>query len=103
MEEELTTKLFRVRIRSFGTRREIHTITAVGILCISSDVTEIKLSYLAGLFGLREEETQRTNGPVDLLIGTDHSKLHTGETREAASLVERESPFCWPRPENTLK
>ena len=37
-EEELTTKLFRVRIRSIVINR------AVGIPCISSDITEIKLS-----------------------------------------------------------
>ena len=94
-EEELITKLFRVRIRSLGNRRDIHTITAVGIPCISSEITEIKLRHLAGFFGLREDEIQRTNGPVDLLIGIDHPKLHTGETREAANLIARQSPLGW--------
>ena len=94
-EEELITKLFRVRIRSLGNRRDIHTITAVGIPCISIDITEIKLRHLAGFFGLREDEIQRTNGPVDLLIGIDHPKLHTSETREAANLIARQSPLGW--------
>ena len=94
-EEELTTKLFRVRIRSLADRRDIHTVTTVGIPCISSDATESKLSHLAGMFGLREEEIRRTNGPVELLVGIDHPKLHTGETREAANLIARQSPIGW--------
>ena len=71
-EEELITKLFRVRIRSLVSRNVIHTVTAVGILCISSDITEIKLSHVAGIFA-----------------------LHTGETREAANLIARQSPLGW--------
>ena len=51
-EEELITNLFRVRIRSLVIRNVIHTVTAVGIPCISSDITEIKLSHVAGIFGL---------------------------------------------------
>ena len=94
-EEELTTKLFRVRIRSLANRCEIHTITAVGIPCISSDITEIKLSHLAGFFGLGETEICRKDGPVDLLVGIDHPKLHTGETREAANLIAWQSPLGW--------
>ena len=35
-EEELITKLFRVRIRSLVSRNVIHTVTAVGIPCIST-------------------------------------------------------------------
>ena len=35
-EEELIMKLFRVRIRSLVSRNVIHTVTAVGIPCISS-------------------------------------------------------------------
>ena len=94
-EEELITKLFRVRIQSLVSRNVIHTVTAVGIPCISSDITEIKLSHVAGIFGLGEEEIRRRNGPVDLLVGIDHPKLHTGETREAANLIARQSPLGW--------
>ena len=78
-EEELITKLFRVRIRSLASRNVIHTVTAVGIPCISSDITEIKLSHVAGIFGLGEEEIRR----------------RTGETREAANLIARQSPLGW--------
>ena len=55
-EEELITNLFRVRIRSLVSRNVILTVTAVSIPCISSDITEIKLSHVAGIFGLGEEE-----------------------------------------------
>ena len=92
-EEELMTKLFRVRIRSLVSRNVIHTVTAVGIPCISSDITEIKLSHVAGIFGLGEEKIRRRNGPIDLLVGIDHPKLHTGETREAANLIARQFPL----------
>ena len=67
----------------------------MGIPCISSDITEIKLSHVAGIFGLREEEIRRRNGPVSLLVGIDHPKLHTGETRQAANLIARQSPLGW--------
>ena len=92
-EEELITKLFHVRIQSLVSRNVIHTVTAMGIPCISSDIIEIKLSHLAGIFGLREEEIRKRNGLVDLLIGIDHPKLHTGETREAAKLIARQFPL----------
>ena len=82
-------------IVSDANRRVIHTVTAVGIPCIGSDITEIKLSHVAGIFGFGKEEIRRKNGPVDLLVGIDHPKLHTGETREAASLIARQSPFGW--------
>ena len=94
-EEELITTLFRVRIRSLVSRNVTHTVTAVGIPCISSDITEINLSHVAGIFGLGEEEIRRRNGPVDLLVGIDHPKLHTGETREADNLIARQSLLGW--------
>ena len=94
-EEELITKLFSVRIRSLVSRNVIHTVTAVGILCISSDISEMKLSHVAGIFGLREEDIHLRNGPIDLLVGIDHPKLHTGETGEAINPIARQSPLGW--------
>ena len=91
----MITKLFRVRIRSLVSRNVIHTVTAVGIPCISSDITEIKLSHVAGIFGLGEEEICRRNSLVDLLVGIDHPKLHTGETREDINPIARQSPLGW--------
>ena len=89
------TKLFRGRIRSLVSRNVIHTVTAVGIPCLRSDITEIKLSHVAGIFGLREEEIRLRIGPIDLLVGIEHPKLHTGETREAINLIARQSPLGW--------
>ena len=67
----------------------------MGIPCINSDITEIKLSNVAGIFALGEDEIRRTNGPVDLLVGIDHPKLHAGETRDTANLIARQSPRGW--------
>lgn len=88
-------KLFRVRIRSLVSWNVIHTVTAVGIPSISSDITEIKLSHVAGIFGLTEEEIRLRIGPIDLLVGIEHPELHTGETREAITLIARQSPLGW--------
>ena len=82
-------------IRLLVSRNVIHTVTAVGIPCISSDITEIKLSHVAGILGLGEEEIRLRNGSIDPLIGIDHPKLHTGETREAINLIARQSPLAW--------
>ena len=54
-----------------------------------------KAVTLLEFFGLGEDEIHRTNGPVDLLVGIDHPKLHTGETRETANLIARQSPIGW--------
>lgn len=89
------TKLFRVRIRSLVSRNVIHTVTAVGIPFLSSDITEIKLSHVAGIFGLKEEEIRLRIDLIDLLVGIEHPKLHTGEAREAINLIARQSPLGW--------
>ena len=39
-EEQLKTKLFRIRVRSLE-RNSVHTVMAVGIPCISEDISEI--------------------------------------------------------------
>ena len=99
----MITKLFRGRIRSLVSRNVIHTVTAVGIPCISSDITEIKLSHVAGIFGLGEEEIRRGNGPVDLLVGIDHPKLHTGETALLQDSPPLAGSYLEPHPENMNK
>ena len=93
-EEEMTTKMYRVRVRSLESQM-IHKIAAVGIPCISNEICEVKLNDVARVFGFGKEKVRRGKGPVDLLIGIDHPKLHTGETREAGNLVARNSPFGW--------
>ena len=65
----------------------------MGIPSISNDVSVIKLDNV--VFSLGKEKIPRKNGPVDILLGMDHPKLHTGETKDAGSLVARQSPFGW--------
>ena len=93
-ENEMAMKMYRIRMRSLE-NQSIHTITAVGIPSISNDVSVIKLDNVAETFGLSREKLRRKNGPVDILLGIDHPKLHTGETKEAGSLVARQSPLGW--------
>ena len=44
---------------------------------------------------LENENVYRGKGPVDLLIGVDHARMHTGETRQAGHLEARHSPLGW--------
>ena len=67
----------------------------MGIPSISNYVSVIKLDNVAEAFGLSKENICRKNGPVDILLGIDQQKLHTGETKEAGSLVARQSPLGW--------
>lgn len=93
-EEELSTKSYQVRIRSLEDR-SAHVIQAIGIPCISEDITDVKVADLARQLGLDKGQFRRGNGHVDLLIGIDQAKLHTGETREAGNVVARYSPLGW--------
>ena len=93
-ENEMSTKMYQFHIRSLE-NQSIHTFRAVGIPSISSDVSGIKLDKAAEVFGLGKEKIQRGTGPIDVLLGIDHPKLYTGETREADNLVARHSPLGW--------
>ena len=93
-EEELRTKVFRVRIRSLEDS-STHTIKAVGIPSISDEITEVKLTDIAKSFGLGKGKLRRGSGVVDMLIGIDQAKMHTGETKEAGNLIARHSPLGW--------
>ena len=93
-EEEIATKMFRVRVRSLENKVS-YSVTAVGIPCISSNISKIKVHEVVKLLGLGEKNIKRGDGPVDMLIGIDHPRLHTGETKQAANLVARHSPLGW--------
>ena len=93
-EEQLKAKLFRIRVRSLE-RNSVHTVMAVGIPCISEDISEIKLRDVAKRLGLLKAKLHRGSGPVDILVGIDHPVLHTGETKELQNLVARNSPLGW--------
>ena len=93
-EEQLKTKLFRIRVRSLE-RNSVHTVMAVGIPYISEDISEIKLRDVAKWLVLLKAKLRRGSGPVDILVGIDHPVLHTGETKEVQNLVARNSPLGW--------
>ena len=92
-EEELTTKIFRVLVKSLENKTS-YPVTAVGITYISSNTSEIKVNEVAKFLGLGERKIRRSNGPVDNLIWIDHPRLHTGETKQAANLVARLRKCC---------
>lgn len=94
LEEELITKSYQVRIRSLEDR-SAHVIQAIGIPSISEDITDVKVADIARQLGLGKGQLRRGKGHIDLLIGIDQAKLHTGETREAGNVVARHSPLGW--------
>ena len=93
-EEEMATKIFQVRVKSLD-NKTCYSVRAVGIPYISSNISEVRINEVAKFLGLGERKIQRSDGPVDLLIGIDHPGLHTGETKQAANLVARHSPLGW--------
>ncbi|XP_068690776.1 uncharacterized protein [Montipora foliosa] len=89
----MTTKVFKVQVTSLGDQRTF-TVQAIGIPCISDDIVDIKTRDIAERLNLKKD-LYRGKGPVDLLIGIDHARMHTGETRHAGHLVARKSPLGW--------
>ena len=90
----MKSKVYRVPITSLDTHKT-YSITAVGIACISDDVTEMKIDKISDNFGLTRSQIHRGKGSIDLLIGIDHAFMHTGETRQTRCLVARNSPLGW--------
>lgn len=57
-EEEMTTKIFRVRVKSLENKTS-YPVTAVGIPYISSNISEIKVNEVAKFLGLGERKIRR--------------------------------------------
>ncbi|XP_028416265.1 uncharacterized protein LOC114540191 [Dendronephthya gigantea] len=93
-EEEIRTKLYKVRLLSLEDNT-IHSISAVGIPCISDSIEAVSIGEYAQELGLEGRNLIRGSGSVDILIGCDHVKLHAGEIREAKNLIARHSPLGW--------
>ena len=93
-EENVKTKVYKVPVTSLDTRRT-YSVTAVGIACISDDVTEIEIDKIADSLRLTRSQIHRGKGSIDLLIGIDHAFMHIGETRQTGYLVARNSPLGW--------
>ena len=93
-EQEMKTKEFKVQVTSPSNKRGF-LIKAVGIPRIGDDVAAITRTDVTELARLTGEKIHRGTGPVDLLIGIDHARLHTGETKQSGHLVARNSPLGW--------
>ena len=68
------------------------------ISLIRSSVAEdlkLKGTDIARQFCRGKGQLRRGNGHIDLLIGIDQAKLHTGEARETGNMVARHSPLGW--------
>ena len=93
-EQEIKTKLYRVRIQSLE-NNAVHTVTAVGIPCISDDIAEVQVNDIAKRLGIGARKLHRGSGQIDMLIGIDQAKMNTGETKEGDNIVARHSPLGW--------
>ena len=90
-EEEMITK-FNVQVTSLENKKTF-PVKAIGIPCISDDIVDIKTKDVIEGLDLKKENIYRGKGPIDLLIGIDHARMHTGETRQARHVVARKSPL----------
>ena len=93
-QEEINTKLYNVPIRSLE-NNSAFTVNAVGIPCISDDITEVEVEELAKHLGLGKNVLYRRSGKLDMLIGIDHATMHIGEIKQVGNLVARHSPLGW--------
>ena len=93
-EETIRTKDYRVPVSS-GDDYKKYSITAIGIPNISDDVAPAPITQITELLGLSSERIRRGKGANDILIGNDHAKMHTCQTRQAGELVARQTPLGW--------
>ena len=93
-EETIKTKVYKVPVSSID-RTEIVSIKAIGIPCISEDVSPVRLKPIAELLGIKSERVRRGKVPVDILIGIDHAQMHIAETKQSGKLGARNTPLGW--------
>lgn len=93
-EETIKTKVYKVPVSSPDSTR-MFSIKAIGIPCISEEVSAVQLKPIAKLLGLENKRINRGNGPVDLLIGIDHTQMYTEQTKQTKHLVARNTPLGW--------
>jgi hypothetical protein len=93
-EEEIKTKLFTVPIRSMESN-SVFTVNAIGIPCISNEITEVEVREMEKYFGLKGNTLNRGSGNLDVLIGIDHATMHIGEIKQIGNMVARHSPLGW--------
>ncbi|XP_071509125.1 uncharacterized protein [Diadema antillarum] len=91
--EQLRTKLYKVPVCAIAGKRA-STISAVGLPSITEEI-DIDVCSIAEKVNLSANDVNRGSGEVDLLIGIDHAKMHSGETRQSGNVVVRKSPIGW--------
>ena len=91
-EQKMKTKEFKVQVMSPSNKRGF-LIKAVGNPTTRDDVAAITRTDVTELAQLTGEKIHRGTGPVDLLNGIDHARLHTNETKQSGHLVARNSPL----------
>ena len=93
--ETIRTKIYKVQLSAVeGHKRFV--VKAIGIPSITEECTVLKTVDLPAKFGLpKHTRFYRGKGNIDLLIGIDHPKMHTGETRQFNHLLARQSPSGW--------
>ena len=80
-EEELKTKMYEVLIRS-KENNSLFSLDAVGIPCISDEVTEVEVEAIESYLGLAKNTLSRGSGKLDVLIGIDYANMHTGKIKQ---------------------
>ena len=93
-EEELKTKMYEVLIRS-KENNSLFSLDAVGIPCISDEVTEVEVEAIESYLRLAKNTLSGGSGKLDVLIGIDHANMHTGKIKQVGNLVARHSPIGW--------
>ena len=58
-------------------------------------MTHVNMNRISDTFGIPIDQLKRKSGPVDLLIGINHTHFHVGETRIKDGLAVRKSPLGW--------
>ncbi|XP_063959833.1 uncharacterized protein LOC129259266 [Lytechinus pictus] len=92
--EEYNTMLYKVKVQGINGHQS-YTISAIGLDVINNGITRVNVEGLGRIFNLRKDEIHREGGPIDILIGIDHSKMHVGYTKRQGNLVARCSPLGW--------
>ncbi|XP_041469930.1 uncharacterized protein LOC121419541 [Lytechinus variegatus] len=92
--EEYNTMLYKVKVQGINGHQS-YTISAVGLDVINNGITRVSVEELGRMFNLRKDEIHRGSGPIDILIGMDHSKMHVGYTKIQGNLMARRSPLGW--------
>ena len=94
VEEDMSTSLYKVPVcRDNGSI--VQTIEAVGIQRISEDTSDVDNNHLSTILGIPKHKLKRKAGPIDLLIGINYPRFHTGEMKVKGNLVARNSPIGW--------